>query len=177
MFQVLSRPMMVEMFYIVLSDAIITGHIWLLIISDVAIIKTHPPKLSPDKNSAPCCLSQKNETKFGSKAKENFPLPSENGKVEAHSRAHALPTGHGRGCFTSAEPGRSSFESPRLCCSGHSLQISVPGAASLHMAFCRHVGFQWTKSQESLYTTLELRCYWRNQLALRMLIWSTKGKT
>ena len=43
MFQVLSRSVMVEMFYIVLLDAIITGHIWLLIISDVAIIKTQHP--------------------------------------------------------------------------------------------------------------------------------------
>ena len=60
----------------------------------------------------------------------------------SHSRAHALPTGRGRGFFTLAEPGRSSSESPKLCCSGHSLQISVPGAASLQMAFCHHVGFQ-----------------------------------
>lgn len=60
----------------------------------------------------------------------------------SHSRAHALPTGRGRGFFTSAEPGRSSSESPRLCCSGHSPQISVPGAASLQTAFCHHVGFQ-----------------------------------
>ena len=95
----------------------------------------------------------------------------------SHFRARALPTGRGRVCFTSAELGRSSSRSPRPCCSGHLLQISVPAAASLHRAFCRHVGFQWATSKVSLYTTLELRWCWHNHLALRMLVWSTTGKT
>ena len=72
MFQVPSRPVKVEMFHTMLSDAIITGHIGLLSTLNVPSIFTHPPKLGPNKSPAPRCLSQKNETKFCSEAKESF---------------------------------------------------------------------------------------------------------